>query len=139
MIQIQVTPIRPESFYRDEGSFLLRTIHDFFFRLVFGPMHSERWDAIKRRAEHLESSDDQFEESVQPTLRESSWRQIYKDPYEFTEWNQRRTMSCLVHVCEPALWQQITGTNPPFAALTAAEYDEAGIPWFDNYQDVSKR
>ena len=36
------------------------------------------------------------------------------------------------------VWRQITGTNPPHPPLTAGEYKNAGIPWFDYYRDDQK-
>ena len=36
------------------------------------------------------------------------------------------------------VWRQVTGTNPPHPPLTAKEYKQAGIPWFDYYRDDLK-
>ena len=32
-------------------------------------------------------------------------------------------------------WRAITGKNPPTAPRTAKEYSEAGLPWFEYYED----
>jgi len=33
------------------------------------------------------------------------------------------------------MWRQITGENPPTIPPTSKEYSEAGLPWFDYYDE----
>jgi len=33
------------------------------------------------------------------------------------------------------VWGQVTGTEPPTTPMTAAEYAEAGLPWFEYYSE----
>ncbi len=65
-------------------------------------------------------------------------QEIYRDPYPFEDWDQTRTTRCFVHLCNSLVWREITGTNPPHPPLTASEYKQAGIPWFDYYRDDIK-
>jgi len=105
-IQLQITPVRAESYYQDEGGFFLRTIEEFFMRLIFGPLLSRQLDEIQRR--HSQSSfEGQFEERVEPTLNETSRQQILEDPYEFAEWDETRAVRCFVHFCDPVAWQEM--------------------------------
>jgi hypothetical protein len=62
-------------------------------------------------------------------------QEIYRDPHDFDEWDQRQSARCFVHLCNSLIWRQITGQNPPSPPLTAQEYKRAGIPWFDYYRD----
>jgi hypothetical protein len=65
-------------------------------------------------------------------------QEIYQDPYDFADWDQTMTRRCFVHLCNSLVWRQVTGTNPPHPPLTAKEYQQAGIPWFDYYRDDLK-
>ena len=40
----------------------------------------------------------------------------------------------LTSLCNSLVWQSITGQRPPYPP-TAKSYSEAGLPWFDYYQD----
>ena len=62
-------------------------------------------------------------------------QEICQDPHEFAVWDQTQTRRCFVHLCNSLVWREITGTNPPHPPLTAKEYKQAGIPWFDYYRD----
>lgn len=65
-------------------------------------------------------------------------QEIYQDPREFAAWDQTQTRRCFVHLCNSLVWRQVTGTNPPHPPLTAREYQQARIPWFDYYRDDQK-
>ena len=78
-IQLQITPARAESYYRDEV-FILRTIEDFFMRLIFGSMISKQLDEIKRRHERPNGlwhmKDNPFQETKWLTFDEATWPDI---------------------------------------------------------------
>lgn len=136
-IQFEITPIRAESVYRDENAFLLPpTIHEFFMKLIFAPMISKQLHEIKRRHERRDI-EDSFEQSTESTLT-SSRQKIPEDPYQLAEWDQALTIRCFVHVCDPQAWRRITDMNTPYPPLTATEYLNARIPWFEDYADDSK-
>lgn len=65
-------------------------------------------------------------------------QEIYQDPHPLAGWDQSLTRRCFVHLCNSLVWRQITGTNPPHPPLTATEYRNAGIPWFDYYREDLK-
>ena len=65
-------------------------------------------------------------------------QEIYQDPHQFAVWDQTQARRCFVHLCNSLVWRQVTGTNPPHPPLTATEYQQAGIPWFDYYRDDLK-
>ena len=62
-------------------------------------------------------------------------QEIFQDPHPFAAWDQTQSRRCFVHLCNSLVWREITGTNPPHPPLTAKEYKQLGIPWFDYYRD----
>jgi len=63
-------------------------------------------------------------------------QQIHADPYGLDAWENDVSSRCFVTLIDAAQWQEITGgevrTKPP----TAADYTNAGLPWFDYYADA---
>ena len=135
-IQFQVVPMRAESYYRDEV-YLPPTIKEFFMRLLFAPIISAKLSEINRRHDpwHLE---DPLEKSMEPALEIGACQEILEDEYKFAEWDQTQTVRCVIHPSDSSVWRHITKTNPPHPPLTAKDYQEAGIPWFDQYRDDAK-
>lgn len=62
-------------------------------------------------------------------------QQIFEDPHGLDAWDLEDSSRCFVHLCNALVWRQITGANPPHPPVTAAEYEEHGLPWFDFYRD----
>lgn len=62
-------------------------------------------------------------------------QEIYDDPFDFDDWDLRHSSRCFVHLANSMVWQSITGKAPPSPPPTAADYDRAGLPWFDYYGD----
>jgi len=65
-------------------------------------------------------------------------QEIYEDPFDFEDWRRDVTSRCSVHIANSLVWGAITGENPPTTPLTAAEYSEAGLPWFEYYDADAK-
>lgn len=65
-------------------------------------------------------------------------QEIYEDPFEFNDWDKTQRSRCFVHICNSLMWRQFTGRQPPSAPLTAKEYSNSGLPWFDYYDDKAK-
>ena len=135
-IQLQAYPLSAEAYYRDEvaaelPSSLCQLLDHFF-------------------DEHLEKNDPYrygrcF--AALPRFAAGSMglgaggkmqQEIYRDPRQFADWDQTQTCRCFVHLCNSLVWRQVTGTNPPHPPLTAKEYQQARIPWFDYYRDDLK-
>ena len=64
-------------------------------------------------------------------------QEIYGDPFDFSDWDTEHPSRCFVHLANSLVWRAITGENPPTAPLTAREYHEHHIPWFDYYSEGS--
>lgn len=62
-------------------------------------------------------------------------QEIYDDPFELGDWDIENTSRCFVHIANSMVWRSITGDDPPTVPLTAKDYNEAGMPWFDYYND----
>jgi len=62
-------------------------------------------------------------------------QEIYKDPYDFDDWDTTQSSRCFVHIANSLVWRAITGQAPPTLPPTAKQYSKAGFPWFDYYDD----
>jgi hypothetical protein len=62
-------------------------------------------------------------------------QKIYKDPYDFSDWDHKHKSRCFVHIANSFVWHRITGNAPPTKPPTAKEYNDAGLPWFDYYDE----
>ena len=62
-------------------------------------------------------------------------QQIYRDPFDFADWDTTRGSRCFVHIANSLVWHSITGDQPPHPSPTSAEYTRAGLPWFDYYAE----
>ncbi len=62
-------------------------------------------------------------------------QEIYKDERPVTDYDQEQTSRCFVHLCNSALWKQVTGSRPPHRPLSPQLYAEHDLPWFDYYRD----
>ena len=63
-------------------------------------------------------------------------QEIYNDPHGLDAWDQRHASRCFVSIANSRQWQAITGERPPTQPPTAARYADAGLPWFDYYNDL---
>ncbi len=82
-------------------------------------------------------------ESVEPNFMGLSAggkmrQEIYEDPYAFSAWDQRTTDRCFITIANAHQWMSITGEEPPLSPISAAEYTDAGLPWF-SYFDSDKK
>lgn len=62
-------------------------------------------------------------------------QEIYDDPWGMGDWETDSTSRCFVHLCNSMVWHSITGAQPPHPAPTSKEYTNAGLPWFEYYDD----
>jgi hypothetical protein len=58
---------------------------------------------------------------------------VYKDRYGIEAWDQSAPSRCFVTLTNAYQWEEITGKRPPTEPLTAEDYAEIGLPWFDHY------
>ena len=60
-------------------------------------------------------------------------QELYEDDYGFEAWETSVRSRCFVHILNSLQYLKVTGVKPPNKPLTAREYTEAGLPWFDYY------
>ena len=65
-------------------------------------------------------------------------QEIYDDTYELKDWGQSHSSRCFVHICNSLVWRSVTQEVPPTTPLTAREYKDHGIPWFEYYAEDAK-
>lgn len=62
-------------------------------------------------------------------------QEIYEDEYDLADWDLARSSRCFVHICNSMVWQDYTGEAPPTVPPTSRQYNAAGLPWFDYYDE----
>lgn len=62
---------------------------------------------------------------------------IYDDPFDLSDWDTNNASRCFVHIANSLVWRAITGEQPPVTPPTSKEYSDAGLPWFDYYDDAA--
>lgn len=60
-------------------------------------------------------------------------QEIYDDDYGLDAWDLSAGVRCFVNTVNSESWQKLTGQAMPEEPITARDYNEAGIPWFDYY------
>ena len=60
-------------------------------------------------------------------------QEIYEDPHGFDAWDRSMRSRCFVHVLNSVQFLDMTGEKPPQEPVTAQDYSEARLPWFDYY------
>jgi hypothetical protein len=62
-------------------------------------------------------------------------QEIFEDQYGLDAWDQSFSARCFVHILNSVQWKAATGRPSPGKPPTAADYTEAGLPWFEYYSD----
>lgn len=117
-------------------------------QLLVRPLKSEVWDARSAERESSfiveECSNSEMVFSVAESSSAmglaagGSIRQEIAEASELPRnWESTTTRErCFVHLVNSAAWHSLAGAAPPTKAPSAADYTNAGLPWFDWYSDV---
>lgn len=62
---------------------------------------------------------------------------ISEDVYGMDAWDTSHSSRCFVHLLNSAQWTAATGLPTPYAPPTAAHYTNAGLPWFEHYNETA--
>ncbi len=62
-------------------------------------------------------------------------QKLYPDPHGLETWDPASAGRVFVHLVNSALWREITGEEPPTTPITARSYANAGLPWFELYDE----
>ena len=60
-------------------------------------------------------------------------QEVYEDTHGLDAWDQSSRSRCFAHVLNSVQYFHVTGSAPPHRPPTAAQYAEAGLPWFEYY------
>jgi len=113
-------------------------------QVIAYPMKKEIYEEIQKESENRVHKDlcmcvsdsMDFEMGLAPggVMRQS----IYDDEYGLEVWDVDHTSRCFIHIVNSNQFQLITDHNPPTKPITAKQYTEMGLPWFD-YYDADKK
>ena len=111
-------------------------------QIVVYPM---KWEVFQRRyPERIGSAEDKYDCLPMDVCAAADMalapggrmrQEIYEDPFSIDDWDRDQTSRCFVHLANSLVWRSITGADPPTAPWTSKEYNKAGLPWFDYYDD----
>ena len=62
-------------------------------------------------------------------------QEIYEDEYGFDVWDTNNSSRCFVHILNSAQWTTATDGPPPGRQPSSTDYANAGLPWFEYYDD----
>ncbi|MBB6055488.1 hypothetical protein [Tolumonas osonensis] len=62
-------------------------------------------------------------------------QKIYEDPHHFDVWDTSVSARCFAHILNSQQWQNVTGKPIPSPPPSAKQYAQAGLPWFEYYND----
>lgn len=112
--------------------------------LVF-PMKREIYerDYLKEVKQNLLARMPSLEEKLSPSQMGLApggkmKQDIYEDNYGYNAWEQSHSSRCFMTILNALSWTQVTGENPPTPPITARQYKDAHIPWFDHYDTNQK-
>ena len=63
-------------------------------------------------------------------------QKIYPDPYGSSTWDPHTYGELSVYLVNSAQYQRFTGLEPPPTPIAAHTYTNAGLPWFDLYDEA---
>ena len=65
-------------------------------------------------------------------------QEIYEDKYGLDAWDTTAASRCFVHLVNSEDFVRVTGHRPPTKPISAKEYGDYGMPWFDYYANDAK-
>ncbi|WP_405865443.1 hypothetical protein [Streptomyces sp. NBC_00005] len=60
-------------------------------------------------------------------------QEVYEDDRPIGDWAEEPAGRVFVHLVTPPEWRRITGEAPPPSPVDRAAYTQAGLPWYDYY------
>ncbi|MGR4878576.1 hypothetical protein ACIPUC_03945 [Streptomyces sp. LARHCF249] len=62
-------------------------------------------------------------------------QEVYRDDRPLSAWAGEPAARVFVHLVTPPAWRRITGEDAPPSPVDRAAYTQAGLPWFDYYDE----
>ncbi|MEU9235723.1 hypothetical protein [Streptomyces subrutilus] len=63
-------------------------------------------------------------------------QEVYRDDRPLSAWAPEPAARVFVHLVTPPAWRRITGEDAPPSPVDRAAYTQAGLPWFDYYDET---
>ncbi|MFF7604486.1 hypothetical protein [Streptomyces parvulus] len=60
-------------------------------------------------------------------------QEVYRDERPLEHWAESPAGRVFVHLVTPPQWRRVTGEEPPPSPVDRAAYTQAGLPWYDYY------
>lgn len=111
-------------------------------QIIVYPMKRERYEKMLEQSPRVQ--EENVFNSFPPVLESASMglapgglmrQEIYEDAYGYDAWDFSQSSRCFVHILNSAQWKIATGKPVPGQQPSAADYTEAGLPWFEYYDD----
>ena len=101
------------------------------------PMKANYYEKHVSRPSSLQASDFYVSCNVDMGLAPGGLmrQEIYEDPYGIEAWDKSRVSRCFVHIVNSSAFHSITCCRPPTEPFSTKDYTNAGIPWFDYWDD----
>ena len=111
-------------------------------QIVVYPMKRVHYEAMMKRQAHRYHEDLCFSVHEMSAPSEMGLapgglmrQEIYEDEYGFDAWDLDASSRCFVHILNSEQWNKVTGKPVPGSPPSAVDYTEAGLPWFEYYDD----
>jgi len=111
-------------------------------QVIVYPMKRERYEAMQKENRKMFSGDvcysmNMVSEALPMGLAPGGLmrQKIYEDEYGFDVWDQQHSSRCFIHILNSSQWETITGRPVPGKSPSATDYTQAGLPWFEYYND----
>jgi hypothetical protein len=111
-------------------------------QVIVYPMKRERYEAMQKRQSDMILEDVHYSMKMMDAPSEMGLapgglmrQEIYEDEYGFDAWDFDSSSRCFVHILNSDQWNQVTGKPVPGSPPSAVDYTEAGLPWFEYYDD----
>ncbi len=117
-IQIEVFPMRPEVY-------LERYAHPLDYREQSQDMTIH----VNYGLDHYEILGDEAEMGL--AAGSEIAQQIESDEHDITDYEAKSSLRVFVHILNSGLWAGVTGEPLPPRPMSAAEYTQAGLPWYE--------
>jgi hypothetical protein len=62
-------------------------------------------------------------------------QKIYPDSYGINTWDETNFGRVYIHIVNSMMYREITGKEPPNTPITAKNYNQHHLPWFDLYDE----
>lgn len=112
-------------------------------QIIVYPMKRDRYEAIRNRNSDMMFADAVYCKNMVSSPTEMGLapgglirQEIYEDDYGFDAWDLENSSRCFIHILNSSQWKEVTGKAVPGKPPSAADYSQAGLPWFDYYDDT---